>query len=64
MVEIVNLRAARKRRARDAAQKTAAENRALHGRTKADKLRDRLAAEKAAAHVEAHRRERAEDGEA
>lgn len=64
MAEIVNLRAARKRLARDAAARTAAQNRALHGRTKAEKLRDRQVSEKAASHIEGHRRQNAEDSEA
>lgn len=59
---IVNLRAIRKRRAREAAEKDAAENRALYGRTRAEKERDRLAAEKTASHVESHRRDRDDDG--
>jgi Domain of unknown function (DUF4169) len=45
MAEIVNLRQARKARARIAAGAAAAENRARFGRTKADKARERLEAE-------------------
>lgn len=37
MAEIINLRMARKARARAAAEAQAAENRARHGRTKAEK---------------------------
>ncbi|WP_156678936.1 DUF4169 family protein [Sphingomonas profundi] len=37
MGEIINLRRARKARARDRAVDTAAANRALHGRTKAER---------------------------
>ena len=46
MAEIINLK--RHRRARDAAlaDTKAAENRILHGRTKAEKARDRLQAER------------------
>ncbi|MEN3951470.1 DUF4169 family protein [Iodidimonas sp. SYSU 1G8] len=40
MVEIVNLRRARKARARADAETKAATNRALHGRTKTEKIRD------------------------
>ncbi len=40
MAEIVNLRRARKARARTDAETKAAANRALHGRTKAEKVRD------------------------
>ena len=45
MAEIVNLKRARKAKARDAAAAKAAENRARYGQTKAE--RARLAAEKA-----------------
>ncbi|MCA3302329.1 MAG: DUF4169 family protein [Roseomonas sp.] len=45
MAEIVNLKHARKLKARDAAEAKAAENRARYGQTKAE--RARLAAEKA-----------------
>jgi hypothetical protein len=40
MAEIVNLRTARKRRARDEAAAQAQENRARHGRTPAQKAAD------------------------
>lgn len=39
MAEVINLRLARKAKARAEADKTAAANRAKHGRTKADKVR-------------------------
>lgn len=45
MAEIVNLKHARKLKARDAAEAKAAENRAKYGQTKAE--RARLASEKA-----------------
>ena len=57
MAEVVNLRMARKQKARAGKEQTASENRALHGRTKAEKLRDRVEAEKAASFVEGHRLE-------
>ena len=41
MAEIVNLRAARKRKAREDAERTAETNRALFGRSKSEKQRDR-----------------------
>jgi hypothetical protein len=41
MAEPINLNKTRKAKAKAAAQATAAANRALHGRTKAEKLRDR-----------------------
>lgn len=48
MAEIVNLRQARKARARIAAGKAAAANRLRFGRTKAEKERERLEAEASA----------------
>lgn len=53
MAEIINLRSARKAKARAGAAATAAQNRALHGRT---------LAQKAADHAEAERHERTLDG--
>lgn len=53
MAEIINLRSARKARARVAHQQQANENRTRFGRTKAEKARDR---------IEAERAERAQDG--
>ncbi|MDN2566160.1 DUF4169 family protein [Aquibium sp. A9E412] len=57
MAEIVNLRQARKRRARDDKARKAAENRAAHGRSRAE--RERLAAEteRQARHLAGHRRD-------
>jgi hypothetical protein len=46
--EIVNLRRARKAKTRADAETKAAENRALHGRTKAEKARDAFERERAA----------------
>jgi hypothetical protein len=43
MAEIVNLRLIKKRKAKEAAEKIAAENRILFGRTKAEKQFDREA---------------------
>jgi hypothetical protein len=40
MGDVVNLRAARKAKARASAEATAAANRALHGRTRAERERD------------------------
>jgi hypothetical protein len=56
---VVNLRMARKRKARTDSEQAAAENRALHGRSKADKARDRLEAERAAGHIDGHKLNRA-----
>lgn len=58
MSSVVNLRMVRKRKARADKEQAASENRALHGRTKAEKERDRLEAERAAGFVEGHRLER------
>ena len=52
MAEVVNLRLARKANARAEADKTAAANRAKHGRTKADKARSKAEAERAARDLE------------
>ena len=57
MAEIVNLRQARKQKARDEKLRAAEQNRALHGRSKAEKQRDRLIADKAENFVAGHRRE-------
>ena len=55
MSTVVNLRTARKRKARADKEQAAGENRTLHGRSKAEKLRDRLQAEKVERFVEGHR---------
>jgi len=54
---VVNLRLVRKRKARADKDMAAAQNRAMHGRTKAQKSRSRLEVEKSAAVLDAHRRE-------
>ena len=59
MSDVVNLRIARKRKARAEKEQAAGESRALHGRSKAEKLRDRMHAEKSAAFVQSHRLDRA-----
>ncbi|TPJ15887.1 DUF4169 family protein [Mesorhizobium sp. B2-7-3] len=58
MADIVNLRQARKQRARDDKAQTASRNRALHGRTKAEKERHRLIADKSERFVAGHHREK------
>ncbi|QKC83124.1 DUF4169 family protein [Mesorhizobium sp. NZP2077] len=55
MADIVNLRQARKQKARDEKLRVAEQNRALHGRSKAEKHRDRLIADKAETFVAGHR---------
>lgn len=61
MAEIVNLRQARKQKARDEKVRAAEQNRALHGRSKAEKERDRIAADKSVKFVAGHRREKPGD---
>lgn len=61
MGDVVNLRQARKHKARAEKEKLAGENRALHGRSKAKKTRDQLTSDKAESFVEGHRRERPGD---
>lgn len=46
MAEIINLRTARKAKARENAAAAAGQNRALHGRTRAEKQADRAEAER------------------
>jgi hypothetical protein len=58
MAEIVNLRAARKQKTRAGREAEAARNRALHGRTKAEKQRDLAAEEKKRTFLEGHFRDR------
>ncbi len=57
MGEIVNLRRARKHRARDEKDRQAAAARARHGRTKAQRTADAAAERAAARHLDGHRRE-------
>ena len=57
MAEIVNLRRARKQKAREAAEETAAQNRAKFGRTKAERAAQTLEAVRLAKLVEGHRRD-------
>jgi hypothetical protein len=55
MSTVVNLRLARKQKARVEKERLAARNRAIHGRSKAEKARDRLEVETTAAFLESHR---------
>jgi Domain of unknown function (DUF4169) len=57
MAEIVNLRRAKKQRARGEADAKAAENRALHGRAKADEARDEAEAGRAQRALDGHKRD-------
>ena len=57
MAEIVNLRVARKRKAREDGERTAEANRSLFGRSKSEKQRERMEKDKARAFVDGHRRD-------
>ncbi|RWM78837.1 MAG: DUF4169 family protein [Mesorhizobium sp.] len=61
MADIVNLRQARKQKARAEKGRLAEQKRTLHGRSKADRERDRLIAEKAETFVAGHRLEASGD---
>jgi hypothetical protein len=60
MGEIVNLRQFRKQKARAEAEKTAEQNRASFGRTKAERHLTEAERDKAARHVDGHRLDRDE----
>ncbi|MGH6860136.1 MAG: DUF4169 family protein [Phyllobacterium sp.] len=62
MAEIVNLRRVRKRKAKDEADKAAAKNRVLFGRTKVEKQFDQAATRKADRFLEDNRREKPDAG--
>jgi hypothetical protein len=57
MAEIVNLRQARKRAARAERERVAAENRAVHGRSKAERLSEAAEKRRDAAALDGHRRD-------
>lgn len=61
MGDIVNLRRIRKQKARLDKDKAAEQNRTLHGRTKVEKERVRLASAQAQRFLEGHRRDTAPD---
>lgn len=56
MAELVNLRAARKRKERAGKERKAEENRARHGRTKAERQAETAARDRDAAALDGHRR--------
>lgn len=62
MGDVVNLRLARKRKARVERDRSADENRLLHGRTKADRDAAEATAARTHRQHEAHRRDRQRDG--
>lgn len=55
---VINLRQARKAKARADKEQTADENRCRHGRTKAAKQAEKAAREKEASKLDGHKRER------
>jgi hypothetical protein len=57
VAEVVNLRTARKQKARAAREAQAEQNRTLFGRTKAEKQQSRAETELAARRLESHKRE-------
>lgn len=57
MAEVINLRQARKARSRDKAAQQAAENRALHGQTVAERRLQKAEDARKARQLDAHRRE-------
>lgn len=61
--EIVNLRKARKAKARDAQEARAAENRILFGRTKAERKSVQTEQDRARRTIEGHRLDGARDGD-
>ena len=61
MAEIVNLRQARKRKARAEKEHVAGQNRALHGRSNTGRDSDRVIAVKTEKFVAGHRREKPGD---
>ncbi|MDS9467572.1 DUF4169 family protein [Paracoccus sp. MBLB3053] len=62
--KIINLRAARKSAARDAARKQADENAAKFGRSKAQKQVEKADHDRTIRHLDQHRRETPEEGDA
>lgn len=56
MAEVINLRLARKARARSAARVQAAENRALHGQSNTARRQQSAETERAARELDAHQR--------
>ena len=60
MGEVVNLRQARKQKARIEKDRLASQNRALHGRTKGEREHDRLTADKAEKFVAGHHRDKSD----
>jgi hypothetical protein len=62
MADIVNLRQARKKKRRDDAEREAAANRLLHGRTSGEKSKTRLGRMLEEKRLDAHRRDAPPEG--
>ena len=56
MAEIINLKNLRKQKARAGKEQQAAENRALFGHTKAEKLKQAAEKSQAAKHIDGHKK--------
>ena len=63
MAEIINLRQARKQKARVEAEKTAEQNRIAFGRTKAERKLTEAERDKAARHIDGHKLDRDDEPE-
>ncbi|MGB3387502.1 MAG: DUF4169 family protein [Pseudaminobacter sp.] len=63
MSNIINLRLARKRKARTDKEQAAEQNRVLFGRSKAEKVEAQKRAECEARLLDGHRRDRADEGD-
>lgn len=63
MAEIINLRQARKQKARAEAGKTAEQNRISFGRTKAERKLTEAERDKAARHIDGHKLDRDDEPE-
>ncbi|MGO9422878.1 DUF4169 family protein [Roseiarcus sp.] len=61
MGDLVNLRQARKRREREREASAAAENRAVHGMTRAERQKAEREREKAARSLDSHKLDRSDD---
>ena len=55
--DLINLRQARKAKARNAKEQQAQENRVLHGRTKAERAAQGKMSDKATSHLDGHKRD-------
>lgn len=62
MSDIINLRLARKRKARADKERQAEENRVRFGRSKLEKLETRALAEREARLLDGHKRDRSDEG--